>query len=117
MRDEEGKKKEASKVKKKQGKATQHTQGSHSSYIYIVAIYSYRTLPDLCTLLLVAHRATSVDGGTGGRRGGDCLQVCRVAVLGTAGRRKPAQTGHEHLLLFLACPAQSRDGVGLAVAS
>ena len=110
---------------KQQDKATQHTQGSHFSYMYmymymyIVAIhvYSYRMLPDLCTLLLVAHRATSVDGGTGGRRGGDCLQVCRVAVLGTAGRRKPAQTGHEHLLLFLACPAQSRDGVGLAVAS
>ena len=33
MRDEEGRKKEASKVKQtdKQGKATQHTQGSHFS--------------------------------------------------------------------------------------
>ena len=31
MRDEEGKKKEASKVIQKQNKSTQHTQGSHFS--------------------------------------------------------------------------------------
>ena len=41
MRDEEGRKKEASKVKKQQSKATQHTQGSNFSkdklaYIYMI---------------------------------------------------------------------------------
>ena len=67
---------------------------------------------DLCPLLLVAHGPTGVDGRVGRRRG----HSLKLTVVGTIWGDKPADGGHEEVLMSLA-PTQSGDGVGHTVTS